>query len=314
MGLWRKLCPYFYPMARAMQREKCDLWIFPSQTVRGFQIPVPALVAVLDTLHRYGGRFPETISTWEYLNREPTYSNICRWAKGVLVVSEIDKQQVLDAYRPPEERLHVLPMVPPRYIYETKVPENFDSRYRLPPKYLFYPAQFWEHKNHKNLIRAVAALKSELPDLKLVLVGSKKNAWESVNRLVLELDLADDVIILGYVPDADMTELYRRARALVYATYYGPCNIPPMEALVVGCPMALAEVTCMPDRVGDAALVFDPDSVDEIADCIRKLWMDDHLCAELSERGKKRAADWDQEQFNKRLREILTHITSTAAA
>lgn len=310
MGVWRRVCPYFFPMAQTMLLEKCDLWIFPSHTPRAFQIPVPALVTILDTLHRYGPRFPEAVSAWEYLNREPTYRNICRWAQGVLVVSEIDKQQVVEAYRVREEWVHVLPMVPPRYLFSTAVPEDFDRRYPLPPKYLFYPAQFWEHKNHKNLLRAMAALKPELPDLKLVLAGSKKNAWESVERLIPELGLTDDVLLLGYVPDEYMPELYRRARALVYATYYGPTNLPPLEALAAGCPMALAEATAMPDRVGDAALVFHPDSVEAMAECIRRLWTDDDLCAVLSARGEACAARWGQEEFNEALREILEWVMS----
>lgn len=314
MGPWRRICPYFHPIAKALLREKCDLWIFPAQNARSFQVPVPALVTVLDVVHLYDGRrFPEAVSFWELLNRVPTYANICRWAQELIVLSEIDRQQVTESYHVPAERINVLPMVVPRHISTREVPSDFESRYRLPAKYLFYPAQFWEHKNHKNMLRAMAALKLELLDLKLVLVGSKKNAWASVQQLIRELDLTADVMILGYVPDADMPELYRRARALIYASCYGPTNLPPLEALALGCPMALAEVTCMPDRVGDAALVFHQDSVEEMADCMRRLWTDDDLCAELAQKGKKRAASWEQPQFNQRFREIVEKLTTEKA-
>jgi glycosyltransferase involved in cell wall biosynthesis len=233
---------------------------------------------------------------------------MCRWAKGVLVVSEIDKQQVLESFGPNDELVHVLPMVAARYMYTKEIPADFDIVCPLPPKYLFYPAQFWEHKNHKNLVRAVASLKKEIPDLKLVLVGSKKNAWDSVMELIDKLGVADNILILGYVPDEYMPELYRRSRALIYATYFGPCNIPPLEALVVGCPMAISEVSCMPDRVGDATLTFDADSVEQIAECMRRLWTDDGLCEELSGKAKTRAAMWEQQHFNKRLRQVVEGI------
>jgi glycosyltransferase involved in cell wall biosynthesis len=95
---------------------------------------------------------------------------------------------------------------------------------------------------------------------------------------------------------------------MVMPTYYGPTNIPPMEAFVAGCPVAISGIYGMPDQVGDAALLFNHDSVEEIADCIRRLWTDDRLCAELAEKGRRRAANWGQQQFNQRLREIIAKI------
>jgi glycosyltransferase involved in cell wall biosynthesis len=305
MGLWRKICPFFHPMAKTLLREDCDLWIFPSQDARSFQFPLSALVSVHDLMHRYEKSFPESASKWECLNRERLYRNICRWAKGVLVDSEVGRRQVMESYGAPAGRIHVLPFVAPKYMMSERVSHDVDERYRLPVKFIFYPAQFWEHKNHKKLIRAIKFLKGTLPDLKLVLSGTKQNAYESVVKLVHELNLAADVLFLGYVPDADMPALYRRARALVMPTYYGPTNIPPLEAFTVGCPVAISGSYGMPEQVGDAALLFNPDSVEEIAECIRRLWTDDTLCADLSERGKRRAAHWGQSQFNERLAEII---------
>ncbi|RPI35991.1 MAG: glycosyltransferase family 1 protein [Nitrospiraceae bacterium] len=312
MGLWRKICPLFHPMAKALLREQCDLWIFPSQDARGFQFPVPALVSIHDLMHRYERGFPESSSKWEYLNRERTYNNICRWAKGVLVDSEIGRQQVAESYGMPPERIHVLPYIAPKYMLSGQTSPDFDDRYRLPEKFIFYPARFWAHKNHKNLISAMAKLQNEIPDLKLVLAGTqshKYDSYESVMKQAGDLGLADAIYPLGYVPDEDMPELYHRARALVMPTYYGPTNIPPLEAFVAGCPVAVSGIYAMPEQVGDAALLFKPDSVDEIADCIRKLWTDDRLCADLAEKGKRRAADWGQQQFNVRLMEIINKMT-----
>lgn len=308
MGLWRKASPFFHPMAKALLRETCDLWIFPSQDARSFQLPVPALVSIHDLMHRYERRFPEAASRWQFRTRERLYANIGQFAKGILVDSEMGRQHVIESYGTPREKIHVLPFLAPRYMHSAEIPPDFDARYRLPAKLLFYPAQFWEHKNHQRLIKAVAALKNELPDLKLVLAGSKKNAYASVVALVQELGLSDDVLFLGYVPDADMPELYRRARALIMPTYYGPTNIPPLEAFVVGCPVAISGIYGMPEQVGEAGLFFNPDSVEEIADCIRRLWINDRLCAELAEKGMNRGANWGQKQFNKRLREIVTSI------
>jgi len=306
---WRKISPLLHPMARVFLNEKCDLWIFPAHDLRSYQFPVHSLVSIHDLMHRYERSFPESASGWEYRNRELSCRSICKWSDGVLVDSETGRRQMVESYDIPAKRVYVLPYIAPRYMISAQTPPDFDSRYRLPPKFIFYPAQFWEHKNHKRLIKAVANLKNEIPDLKLVLAGSKKNAYDSVIEFVRKLGCDNDVNFLGYIPDEDVPEIYRRSRALVMPTFYGPTNIPPLEAFVAGCPVAVSNVYGMQDQVGDAALLFNPDSVEEITDCIRKLWTDDRLCAELAERGKKRAAAWGEKEFNERLREIVTQLT-----
>ena len=311
LRFWHLLSPIVQKHARSMVKEQCDLWLFPSQDVVSYQVPLPALVTILDLAHRVEKKFPESASRSEFLLRERTFANICRWSRGVLVQTEQGRQQVVDAYGMPAERIHILPLAPPRYMHAKGVPPGFDSRYRLPAKYLFYPAQFWEHKNHGNLLKAVAALKSDLPDLKLVLAGSKKNAYDAVVSLVQELHLTEDVLFLGYVPNEDMPELYRRARALVMPTYFGPSNIPPLEASVVGCPVAVSTVSSMPEQLGDSALLFDPDSVDEIAGCICRLWTDDELCSRIAAAGKEKMATWGQKEFNARLEEIIGQVVES---
>jgi glycosyltransferase involved in cell wall biosynthesis len=146
--------------------------------------------------------------------------------------------------------------------------------------------------------------------LKLVLAGAKKNAHAGVSSLARELQLTDDVVFLGYVPNEDMPEIYRRARALVMPTYFGPSNIPPLEAASLGCPVAISNVSSMPEQLGDAALVFDPDSVDEIAACIHKLWTDDHLCSYLAAKAKEHVSRWKQSQFNDRLQQIVAEVVT----
>ncbi len=305
MGWWRKVSPYVHPVAKALVKEKCDLWFFPSYDLRSYQYPVPAMVSIHDLMYRYEKRFPESASWWNYYNKDRINKNNCRWSRGILVDSEMGRQQMVESYGIPAERVHVLPFIAPKYMQNKEVRPDFDARYTLPSKFVFYPAQFWWHKNHKNLVKAIATLKSELPDLKLVLSGGRQNAYEAVVENVREAGLEEDVVFVGYVPEEDMPEFYRRARAMVMPTYYGPTNVPPLEAFEVGCPVAISGIYGMPEQAGGAALHFAPDSVDEIAECIKRLWTDDRLCAELAERGKKRALGWGQPQFNRRLYEII---------
>jgi glycosyltransferase involved in cell wall biosynthesis len=305
---WRSYSPFLSAVTRRLLRQKCDVWIFPAQETWTYLLPVLSLGTIFDLMHRYERRFKESSAYGSYRARERHYSNMCRWSKGVFVDSEIGKRHVMESYGLSADRIHVLPFVPSLSMGTHSNTEVFNARYPLPGKFFFYPAQFWEHKNHKALLHAAALLKSEILDLNLVFVGSRKNGYPSTVELVRHLDLTNNVHFLGYVPDSDMPEFYRRARALLMPTYYGPTNIPPLEAMALGCPVAASRVYGMPEQLGNGALFFDPTSVDQIARAMKALWTDDGLCKELSRIGLARSSLWNQSHFNQRLMGILEKI------
>jgi len=307
-AVWRAVTPYFHPTVRAIMREQCDLWIFPSQDPWGYLAPVPALATIHDLMHRYERRFPEIGTNWQYAWREWHFKNTCKWSHGILVDSQLGKQHIIDSYQIDPSRLHVLPFIAPSYLDDKKLLVDSIPDTCLPKKFLFYPAQFWEHKNHKRLVKAIFLLKSRFPDIKLVLAGAKKNEYTSVQNLVIQLGLVEDVIFLGYISDNEMGHLYRRARAMIMPTFSGPTNIPPLEAMKSGCPAAVSNIYAMPEQTKGAALLFDPESVEDIATAIAKLWEDDELCRELSERGEIVCGEWTKEHFDTRVSKIISEI------
>ena len=305
---WRKHSPHFCPISSALLDQRCHLWIFPSQDTWTYLLPVPSLGTIYDLMHKYERRFPEVSAYGLFRTREKHYANLCRWANGILVDSRIGKEQVTESYALEASRIHVLPFVVPRHISSNRKSHHFSRCYSLPEKFFFYPAQFWEHKNHKILIKAMASLICEIPDMHLVFVGSKKNGYESTHELVEKLQLLDHVHFLGYVSDSDISEFYRRARALIMPTFFGPTNIPPLEAMTVGCPVAVSRIYGMPEQLGDAAVYFDPSSKMEVMQVMKALWKDDDLCRELSRRGLSRSVQWTQSHFNIRFQEIIEGI------
>ena len=92
-------------------------------------------------------------------------------------------------------------------------------------------------------------------------------------------------------------------------TFFGPTNIPPLEAFEVGCPVATSRIYGVPEQLGNAALLFDPHSIEEIHDCLVRLWVDNSLCADLAERGREHARRWGPQQFAARFREIIGALT-----
>ena len=91
-------------------------------------------------------------------------------------------------------------------------------------------------------------------------------------------------------------------------TLFGPTNIPQLEAFVLHCPVATSRIYAIPEQVGDAALIFDPLNVEEIAHCIERLWVDDELCQELINKGQKKAEAWGQQEFADTLLKYIYEI------
>lgn len=305
LSFWRSISRFFHPTVRAIVRKKCDLWIFPSQDPWCYLVPVPALATVHDLMHRYERRFPEIGTRWQFSWREWHFRNTCRWSSGILVDSLLGKQHVIDSYGTEPSRLHILPFVAPSYLDVLSPKQEPSVLAGLPQKFIFYPAQFWEHKNHRRLIRAIASLKARFPDIRLVLAGARKNLYVELRELVKQLGVGDEVLFIGYVPDGEMETLYRRARAMIMPTFSGPTNIPPLEAMKMGCPAAVSDIYAMPEQTQGAALLFNPESEEEMAAAIAHLWEDDALCQNLSARGLEVSRNWTKEHFEARFTEIV---------
>ena len=117
------------------------------------------------------------------------------------------------------------------------------TTYQLPERYLFYPAQFWPHKNHAQIVQALGLLKDQRGmKIPMVFCGSytgeiRQRTFDEVQTLSSKLGVEKEIYHLGYVPDEDMSALYAGAVALVMPTFFGPTNIPVLEAWTFGCPV-----------------------------------------------------------------------------
>lgn len=298
---------------RMLLRQNADLWLIPNVDLLTFDLRfggyarLPFVANIYDLMHRYETGYPEVSDKAEYDLRERIFTGMCKTARAVTVDSEIGRQHALECYDISPERVFKLPFVPPRYLFNGQPQPGFETRYTLPAKFILYPAQFWDHKNHPRLLRAMALAMANAPDLALVLVGGTRHAnYAKTRQLAESLGLTDRVVFAGYVPNEDIPEMYRRARAMIYPSLFGPTNIPPLEAMALGCPLSCSNVYAMPEQVGDAALLFDPKDEAAMADALVRLWNDDALCAELSRRGKARAGVWTQASFNTRVGEIVS--------
>lgn len=285
----------------------CDVLLISDQLNWCRDISIPTITPIHDLMHVYerGNGFPEIEDGDCFLGRQWLYSDIYSYSAGILTDSELGRKQVLDQYgRTKSDRVYVLPFSVPFYLNEqygsTKSPVN--------GKYVFYPAQFWKHKNHEVLVRAISQLKQKGIDIKIVFVGSDKGNLDNINNLISTEGVEDNVEMLGFVPDSEMYMLYKNARAMVMPSIFGPTNIPPLEAMYMGCPVAVANRYAMPEQIGEAGLKFDPYNVEEVAKVLERLWSDDVLCQKLSRAGLKQIVKFSIENFSDKLFECINDV------
>jgi glycosyltransferase involved in cell wall biosynthesis len=192
------------------------------------------------------------------------------------------------------------------------------KKFLLPERYLFYPAQFWPHKNHEGIVRALGLLRARgRQDICVVFCGMHDGpvyapTQRAVMRLSADLGVGRQVTTLPYVPDALMAGLYLGSVGLVMPTFFGPTNIPILEAWRMGRPVITSDIRGVRSQAGDAALLVDPSSPEDLAGAMQTLWDDRFLALRLVEAGRRRDASWTAGDFAARLREILSAASAWA--
>ena len=296
------------PLIRAVRAWKPDVCISLEQTYNPLSKEVRVIGPVHDLMHRYETLFPEISAPAEYAMRERTFGRHAKHAAAVLVDSAIGKAQLIESYGVAENMVHILPFIPSPLLAEpADRPASFAT---INAPFIFYPAQFWPHKNHMAIIRAISLLPESLP-LHCVFVGTTdKEAFVPVQDAIKKAGLSERVHILGYVSDADVAWFYKNAFALVMPTFFGPTNIPPLEAMQYGCPVVASAVYGMPEQCGDAALYIDPRKPEQIADALCRIATEPGLRESLIENGYARSAQWTKKDFQKKFLEILHSVCS----
>jgi len=239
-------------------------------------LSVPVFATVLDLGHRQLPFFPEVSrSGWDWESRESHYRHVLPRAARIFTGTHTGKEQIVRCYGVDPGNIVVNPFPAPELAGGDGPGQDDDvlTRYALTPGFLFYPAQFWPHKNHVNLLLALRRLEQEhnlAPDL--VLTGSDQGNLAHVRAVTDELGLQQRVKFLGFVPQSDLAALYRHAAALVFPSFLGPDNLPPLEAFSLGCPVVASRIEGAEEQLGRKTVeFFDPAQPGEMAAAIARV-------------------------------------------
>jgi len=281
----------------------CDVIHFPYQHFVVCALPTVYNPHDLQHLHYPQFFTPSTIA-W----RETIYPAGCHFARTVVAGSQWVKQDIVEYYHVNPNKIQVIPWAPPTQAYPAPMPDTsiaIREKYRLDQPFALYPAMTWEHKNHIRLLEALALLRDrDCLRVCLVCTGHQGSFWPHIEKRLLALGLQNQVKFLGMVPAEDLRALYRLAQFVIIPSLFEAASGPLFEAWQDGTPVACSKVTSLPEQAGDAALLFNPLSVDAIADAAAQVATNAELRESLRQRGAKRLEDFSWERTAKAYRAV----------
>lgn len=259
-------------------------------------VEVPYLYTVWDLQHRRQSFFPEvSVEQDQFNGREKLYASVIPRAAYVLTGNATAQQEVVHFYNMPAERVIMLELPTPSFALH--VSKGVMQWPLLIPhkRYLFYPAQFWPHKNHVVILEALRLLDD---DIQVIFTGADKGNLAYVQAYASNLGVRDRVHFLGFVTHDQLIALYHHAQALIFASLFGPNNLPPLEAFALDCPVICADVAGMREQLGEAALFFNPTDEQDLAATITYLLGDEQVRKHFIAMGKDRSLQWTARDYS----------------
>ena len=301
-----KILKWFYPLNSRIFRDGVELMIIPGASFDSAFCRQKQVFMFTDIAHVFYPQFPEVSADGELRRRNVLFRYGIANADQIVVDSKQLGRDIVEHYRADPSMVDVLYQVFPKMLNDTLFDNIEGPEYisQLPDQYLFYPAQLWAHKNHANLLEALSILLPEFPNLHLVLSGSRKKGDDIIFKTIHDLNIQERVRYLGYVRDSLIPILYRKAQALVMPTFFGPTNIPTLEAFYYGCPAVISNLPGVTEQTGEAALLFNPNSPEDIADKVR-LTFDEAIRQGLISNGYKRLRHLSYENYRDTFFKIL---------
>ena len=296
-----------------LKAKGVNLILWPAPLNTAFKINIPYIFTVYDLEHRRLPEFPELSAFGEYERREFLYENGLEKAVAIIAESEQGKKDIIKYYKTKKDKIFPIKFLPPTYFKESIDKGeivNVKKKFKLPEKYFFYPAQFWPHKNHILILKALALLRGNGTDVHMVFSGSDKKKWgvlKELKKVASELGISDLIHYVGYVSNHELSILYKLSKGLVMPDKLGPSNIPYLEAFKLKVPVIAMNVPGIKDQVQNAAIMVNPDNEKELAKAMKTLLTNKKKVKDITTNGERVLTEWTDEDFKKELLKVIDY-------
>lgn len=284
-------------MEEFLIRNDIDLIYFltPSNKAKEL-IDIPYVMTVWDLCHRDFNEFPEVRDNFEFEKREDKYNTLLKKAIKVTTDSELGKKNICFRYGIDESRVQILKFLPRTTYNDVYI--NIKEKYNISNDYIYYPAQFWAHKNHIYILKALKLLKEKYQlIIDAVFTGTDYGNLKYILNKAQEFGINEQIHYLGFVEDEEIHNLYKQSIALVMPTYFGPTNIPPLEAFSLNVPVCYSNLEGLREQVGEAAFLMNLKDPNSLVEHLLTILNDKNIVNQKILLGQEIINSWTEEDF-----------------
>ena len=306
----------YLELHRILKDNRCDLLHVPHLFWKPQGIPCPYVVTVHDLLdHMY--RVNSQSSLKRSLHFQFT-KRVLHHAARIFAVSNFSKADTVRLFNVPSQKIEVIyNAIDDRFRqgHASEAEREFIAeRYQVNCPFLLYAGRISPHKNVVRIIEAFAALKNELnkeslyDDLKLIIIGDEVSRHPDLRRACVKGGVQNDVRFLGFVPIEVLRIFYDQAKIFVFPSLYEGFGLPPLEAMAHATPVVTSNTSSVPEVVGNAAVMVNPENVFEIMKALHRVLLDPSLREKLKTRGLEQASKFSWDSSVCRMLEIYKEV------
>jgi glycosyltransferase involved in cell wall biosynthesis len=270
-----------------LKQEGVDLYHLPQN---GFRAPKNTTCKIVVTIHDLIPYFLPEMVRPSFLKRFISeMPEIIAGSDQIITVSHSAKQDIIKLFQVNPDKIAVVPSAPAANYHRlppVAVTAALWQKYRIKRPYILYVGGLNPRKNVAELIYAYSKINRELPNGQLLIIpGAEGRHLQKLHSLVEALDLEANVIFPGFVVSDDLPLFYNGANLFVYPSLYEGFGLPPIEAMACGVPVITANTSCLPEIVGDAALLVNPYNTLKLAETMWQVLNNPELAASLITKG-----------------------------
>lgn len=271
------------------------------------------IISVPDVDHREYLEFPEIVDNDEYFRKNEIFTNSLPRALAVITNSEIIRKRLKNYYNVSLNRIHIINFRPSLAVsnfnfnnIDKKTNEEIISNLKLPKNYIFYPAMYLPHKNHKTIIDMLNILKFEKNiDIELVFSGSDIGYKKNLINYSKKKNIFENIRFLNFVDNKTLPYLYNNSKMIVFPALAGPTFIPPLEAFKLKKPVIFTHSEGIQEVYCDAVLYADPLNAEELASKVEKIYLSESLRLELIKNGERKIKEIEETNDYEKFFDIL---------